>query len=162
MGDYPELAIRMINEGHSLACGGCYGPAATEEINLVVVVYPTTAVECEVEIEQIGVGTDLQGGSLFALGFGAGVVGREAGGAADGAVLAGQFCGQQFLSVEVLGDFLEGQQGEEAFLKGAKASFDFAFGLGAGGDQMGNAQGGQSSLELRTGVTALGGGIMTE
>jgi len=70
----------------------------------------------------------------------AGVVGGQAGGAADRAVLAGQFRHQQFLSVGVTSDFLECQQGDEAFLKGAEAAFDFAFGLGAEGDQMRDAQ----------------------
>src|SRR5580658_4235971 len=71
LGDDPELAIRMINEGDGLASRGCDGPAATEEINLVVVVYPATAVEGQMEIEQAGVGPGLQDGALFALGFGA-------------------------------------------------------------------------------------------
>jgi hypothetical protein len=47
-------------------------------------------------------------------------------------------------------------------LEGAKAAFDFAFCLGAGGDQMGDAQSGESALELRTGIAPLGGGIMPE
>ena len=122
MGDDPELALRMINEGDGLACGGGDGPTPTEEINLVVVVYPATAMQRQMEIEQGGGGTDLEDGALFALGFGTGVVGRQAGGAADGAVLPSQFGGQQGLRVGVIGDFLERQQGDEAFLEGAKAA----------------------------------------
>ena len=49
--------------------------------------------------------------------------------------------GQQFLSRGVRGDFLAGQKGDDAFLEGAKAAFDFAFGLRAGGDQMGDGPG---------------------
>ena len=128
----------------------------------MVMIDPALPVECQMEVEQVGVGTDLEHGALFLLGFGAGVVGREAGGAADGAVLPGQFGGQQFLSVGVTGDFLEGQQGDEPFLKGAKAAFNFALGLRTGSDQMRDAQGGQGALELGTGIPPLGRGVMTE
>jgi len=130
LGDDPELALGMIDEGDGLAGGGCDGPTATEEINLVVVVYAATAVERQMEIEQAGVWTDLQDGALFALGFGGGVVGRQAGGAADSAVLAGQFGGQQILSVDITGNFLEGQQGDETFLEGAKTALNFSLGVG--------------------------------
>jgi hypothetical protein len=162
LGDHPELAIGMVNEGYGLTCGGCNGPTATEEINLVVCVDAAAAVQRQMEIKQAGGGTGLQDRALFGQGFGAGVVGGQAGGAADGAVLAGQFGGEQLLSLAVIGDFIEGQQGDEAFLKGAKAAFDFAFGLGAGGDQMRDAQRGEGALEFGTGVAPLGGGIMPE
>ena len=49
-----------------------------------------------------------------------------------------------------------------SFLEGAKAAFDFAFGLRAGGDQMGDAQGGEGALELGAGIPAIGGGLMAE
>jgi hypothetical protein len=47
-------------------------------------------------------------------------------------------------------------------LEGAKAAFDFTLGLGAGGDQMGDAQRGEGALELGAGIAALGGGIMAK
>ncbi len=76
--------------------------------------------------------------------------------------MAGQLASQQFLCGGVIGDFLVGQEGDDAFLEGAKAPFDFAFGLGAGCDQMGDAQGGEGTLKLRAGVAAIGGGLMAE
>ena len=76
--------------------------------------------------------------------------------------MAGQLTGQQFLCGGVSGDFLIGQAGDDSLLEGAKASFDFAFGLGAGRDQMGEAQGGEGPLKLRAGVATIGRGLMAE
>ena len=70
--------------------------------------------------------------------------------------------GQQFLCWGVSGDFLIGQKGDDALLEGAKAAFDFAFGLRAGGDQMGDAQGGKGALELGAGIAVIGHGVMAE
>ena len=76
--------------------------------------------------------------------------------------MAGQFAGQQFLCRGISGDFLVGQKGDDAFLEGAKAALDFAFGLRARGDQMGDAQGGEGALELGAGIPAIGRGFMAE
>ena len=76
--------------------------------------------------------------------------------------MAGQLAGQQFLCRGVIGDFLAGQEGDDSPLKGAQAAFDFAFGLGAGRDQVGDAQRGEGPLKLRAGVAAIGGGLMAE
>lgn len=116
----------------------------------------------QMEIQQAGVGARPQDGAQFCLRLGAGGVRGEAGGAADGAILAGQLAGEQFLGGGVSGDFLVGQKGDEAFLEGAKATFDFAFGLGAGGDPRGDAQGGEGALELRAGIAAIARGLMAE
>ena len=62
----------------------------------------------------------------------------------------------------VISDFLVGQKRDEAILEGAKAAFDFSFGLGAGGDQMRNPQGGERALELRARVAVIPGGFMAE
>jgi hypothetical protein len=59
-------------------------------------------------------------------------------------------------------DFFMGQDGDEAFLQGAESAFDLAFGLGAGSDQMGYAQRGEGALELRTGISVIGHGIMAK
>ena len=152
----------MVNEGDGLAGGGADRPAPAEEINLVVGVDPSSELEGQMEIQEAGVGTRTQDDALFCLGLGPGVVRGETGGTADGAVLAGQFAGQQFLGGGISGDFLIGQKRDDSFLEGAKAAFDFAFGLRAGGDQMGNAQGGQRALELRARITAIAGGLMAE
>ena len=47
-------------------------------------------------------------------------------------------------------------------MQGSKTAFDLAFGLRAGGDQMGHAQGGEGALELRAGIAVIGHGIMAK
>lgn len=47
------------------------------------------------------------------------------------------------------------QEGDQAFLEGAEAALDFAFGLWSGRDQVGDAQGAESALELAFWVTAV-------
>ena len=162
LGHDPELAVGMVNQCHGMPGGGTDRPTATEEINLVVGVDTTAQVERQMEIQQAGVGTRTQDGALFCLSLGASVVRGETGGTADGAILAGQFAGEQFLGGGVSGDFLVGQKRDDAFLKGSKAAFDFAFSLRAGGDQMRDAQRGEGALELRAGIAAIGRGFMAE
>ncbi len=99
---------------------------------------------------------------MLCLRLGVGVVRGKAGGAADRAILAGQLAGQQFLGGRVVGDLLVGQEGDEPFLEGAKAAFDFAFGLGGRGDQVRDAQRGEGALELRAGIAAIAGGLVAE
>lgn len=36
LGDDPELALRMVNDGDGMAGGGADGPASAEEINLMI------------------------------------------------------------------------------------------------------------------------------
>jgi hypothetical protein len=100
--------------------------------------------------------------ALLSLRLSASLIRRQAGGAADCPILPGQFVCQQFLSWGIGRDFLVSQEGEEPLLKGAETTFDLSFGLGAGGDQMGDAQRRERPLELRTRVTAIGGGLMAE
>ena len=76
--------------------------------------------------------------------------------------MTGQLAGQQFLCGGVSGDFFIGQKRDDAFLERAKAAFDFAFGLWAGRDQMGDAQRGEGALEFRAGIPAVGRGFMAE
>ena len=96
------------------------------------------------------------------LGEGAGVVRGQAGGSADGAVLASQFAVEECSGGGVRGDFFVGQQREQPFLEGAEPAFDFAFGLRTGSDEVGDAQRGAGVLELRVGIAAVGGGFMAE
>ena len=162
LGDDPELAPGVVNEGHGVPRGGADGPAASEEINLVVGIDAPSEVQRQMEVQQGGVGTRREGDAFFFLGLGASFVRRQARGAANGAILAGQLAGQQFLRGGVSGDFFIGQERDEAVLKSAKAAFDFAFGLRGWGDQMRNAQGRQSALKLRAGVPSIRRGFMAE
>lgn len=136
MGYDPELGMGMVNEGDDMAGGGTDRPTATEEIDLVVGVDAPSQMQGKMEIQQAGVGTRMEYRALFFLSFGAGIVRGQVGRATDGAILACQFAGQQFLCGGVGGDFLVGQEGDDSLLESAKATFDFAFGLRAGRDQM--------------------------
>ena len=82
--------------------------------------------------------------------------------AADGDVLLGDLAIQDGLSGGVITDPFVSQERYQALLQGSKAAFDFAFGLGAGGHQMGHAQSGEGALELRTRITIIGHGVMAE
>src|ERR1043166_422617 len=130
---YPELALGMIDEGHGVAQGGTDLPTAAEEVDLGVGVEAAAQVQSQMEVHQGWVGAGLEHAALFLVGFGAGLVWGEAGGAADGAVLGG-----------------------------AEAAFDFALGLRAWSDQVSDAQCGQGALELGAGVAPVGGGLVTE
>ena len=152
----------MVNEGDGVARRGTDRPAPTEEIHLMVGVDAASEVQRQMKIQQRGIRAGTHDGALLCLGFGASVVRGETGGAADGPVLTGQLAGQQFLGGGVTGDLLEGQQGDEAVLEGAKAAFDFAFGLRAGRDQVRDAQGGEGALELRTGIAVVARGLMAK
>ena len=69
---------------------------------------------------------------------------------------------QDKLSSGVIADVFISQEGYQALLQGSKAAFDFAFGLRAGSDQMGHAQGGEGALKLGTGIPIIGHGIMAK
>ena len=62
----------------------------------------------------------------------------------------------------IAADFFIGQDGDQAFLQGAKAAFDLAFGLRAGSDEMSDAQSGEGALELGTGIAVIGHGVMAK
>ena len=57
---------------------------------------------------------------------------------------------------------LEIEQGDETFLEGAEAALDFAFGLGSGSHQMGDAQGAQGALEFALWIGVVAAGAWSE
>ena len=152
----------MMNNGHGLLGGGADGPASPQEINLVVGVDPTAQMKGQMEIQEAGVGTGPERVALLGLGEGAGLVRGQAGGTADGPVLAGQLASEQFLGRGIVGDFLVGQEGEHPLLEGAEAAFDLPFGWRTGRDEMGDAQRREGALELGTRIPAIGRGLMAE
>jgi hypothetical protein len=162
LGYDPELAVGMMNDRHGLAGGGTDGSTATEEVDLVIGVDAAAPVQRQMQVQQAGDGTGSPARAAFGPRLGRGFVGGEAGGAADRAVLAGQFAVEQGLGGGVGGDVLVGEQGDEALLKSAEPAFDFTLGLGAGGDEVGDAQRGESALELGAGIAPVGGGHMAE
>jgi hypothetical protein len=62
----------------------------------------------------------------------------------------------------IAADFFIGEECHQAFLQGAEAAFDLAFGLRAGSDQMGHAQSGEGALKLGTRIPIIGHGIMAK
>lgn len=102
------------------------------------------------------------GGALLLEGLVPSHIGAVAGGAADGGILVGDLAVQYDLSCGVIADVFIGQECYQALLEGSKAAFDLAFGLRAGGDQVGHAQGREGALELRTGIPIIGHGIMAK
>ncbi len=74
MGDDPELAMGMVDEGDGMPGGGADRPATTEEINLVVGIDTSSEVQRQMEIQEAGIGTRTHYGALFFLGLGTGVV----------------------------------------------------------------------------------------
>jgi hypothetical protein len=115
-----------------------------------------------VQVQQGGRRARTDGGALLRQSLVPSCIGAVAGGAADGGILVGDLTIQYDLGGGVTADPFISQERDQALLQGAKATLDFAFGLRAGGDQMGHAQGGEGPLEFRTGITIIGHGIMTK
>jgi hypothetical protein len=89
-------------------------------------------------------------------------VGTAARGATKGGILVGDLAIQDKLSRGVIADVFISQERHQALLQGSKAAFDFAFGLRAGSDPRGHAQGGEGALKLGTGIPVIGPGIMAK
>ena len=151
-----------MNQGDGGSFGGGDGPALAQEVDLVVGVDPSFQVERQMEVQQGGRRTGTRDRAFFYQGLLPGRIGAQAGGAADGGILALNFPVKHRLCGGIAAHFFIGQDGHQAFLQGAKAAFDFAFGLRARGDQMGHAQGGEGTLELGTGIAVIGHGIMAK
>lgn len=134
----------------------------TQKVDLVVGVDPSFEVEGQVEVQQGGGRTGTGQSALFGQGFVPSRIRAEAGGAAEGGVLVLHFSVEHDLGGGIVADFFIGQDGDQAFLQSAKAAFDFAFGLGAGSHQMGDSQGREGALELRTRVTVISHGIVAK
>lgn len=61
-----------------------------------------------------------------------------------------------------VGDFLVGHQGDQTFLEDLEAALDLTLGLGIGRDPVVNAQGSESTLELRMGIQPVSRGSMAK
>ena len=118
----PELTLGVMNDGHGVSGSGTDGPAATEEIDLVVRVDAPAQVERQVEIQEGGIRTGPQYDALLSLGLSASLIRRQAGGTTDGPILPCQFVCQEFLSGGIGSDFLVGQEGEQPLLKSAETT----------------------------------------
>ena len=152
----------MVDEGDGGSLGWRNGPAAAQKVDLVVGIDPAAQMERQMQVQQGGGRTRPDGRALLRQGFGPSGIGTQAGGAADGGILVGDLAIQDDLGGGVIADVFISQERHQALLQGAKAAFDLAFGLRAGRDQMGHAQGGEGALELRTGIPVIGHGIMAK
>jgi len=151
-----------MDEGDEGFFGGSDMPALAEKVDLVIGVDAALQMEGQMEVQQGGGRTGTRGGAFLPPGFFPRCIGAEPGGAADGGVLALQFPVKHDLGGGIASDFFIGQECDQTFLQGSKAAFNFAFGLGAGSDQMSDAQSGEGALELRAGITVIGYGVMAE
>ena len=162
MGDHPELSERVINQSDGGSFGGGDVPALTKKVDLVIGVDASFQMESQVEVQQGCRWTGTRDGALFFQSLRPGRIRAEGGGAANGGILALNLPVEHDLCGGIASDFFIGQDGEEAFLQGSKTAFDLAFGLRAGGDQMGHAQSGEGALELGAGIPIIGHGIMAK
>jgi hypothetical protein len=162
LGDRPELAQGMMDERDARAFGWGDPPATSQKVDLVVGVDPSFQMERQMQIQEGGWRTGTREGALLGKSFLPGGIGAQAGGAAAGGILALHLALEHALGGGIAGDFFIGQDGDQTFLQGAKAAFDLAFGLRAGRDPVGYAQGGKGALELGTGIPVIGHGIMAK
>ena len=115
------------------------------------------------QVQQWGWGNGQHTGTLFGQGFLPGLVGSELGGTAAGFVIVPMDLGlEEEIGGRIIGDFLIGQKGDQPFLEDLEAAFNFAFGLGIGGDPVVDAHGGEGPLELGMGVQPVCWGVVTE
>jgi hypothetical protein len=153
----------MVNEGDGFLAQGGDGPVVAEEVQSAVGVEAALMVKGQMEVQERGRWHRQEAGAFFGEGFVPRGVGGQAGGAADVVlVVPVQLELEELIGGFEIGDAFVGQEGDEAFLKGVEAAFDFALGLGVRGDAMGDAQGGEGALELGMGVEAVGGGAMAK
>ena len=135
-------------------------PALAKKVDLVVGVDPSFEMESQMEVQQGYRRTGTRDSAPFCQGLLRGRIRAEAGGAANGGVLALNLSVEHDLCGGIVADFFIGQEGHQSFLQGSKTAFDLAFGLRAGSDQMGDPQRGEGALELGTRITIIGHGIM--
>jgi len=162
LGNHPELSERVMDQGDGGSFGGSDVPALTKKVDLVIGVDASFQMERQMEIQQGYRWTGTRDRTLFRRGLRPSRIRAEAGGAANGGVLAQDLPVEHDLCGVIVTDFFIGQDGHQAFLKGAKAAFDLAFGLRARGDQMSHAQSGEGALKLGTRISIIGHGIMTK
>ena len=162
MGDHPKLALRMVDQADGRTLGRCDGPASPEEIYLLVGVDASAQVESQMQVQQGRWRTRTHGGAALRHSSVPSIIWAIARGAADGGILVSDLAIEHDLSRGVIAGMFVSQQRDQALLQGSKAAFDLAFGLRAGSDQMGHAQGGEGALELRTGIAIIGHGIMAK
>jgi len=162
MGDHPKLSFGMVDQADGRTFGMCDGPASSEKIYLLVGVDSSAQVESQMQVQQGRWRTRTHSGAVLSHGSVPSIIWAIACGAADGGVLVSDLAIEHDLSSGVIADVIISKQRDQSLLQGSKAAFNLTFGLRAGGDQMGHAQGGEGALELGTGIAIIGHGIMAK
>jgi len=163
MRDDPEALFGVVDQGHGFLAQGGDRPVLAQEVQRAVGVEAALVVEGQMEVQERRRRHGQELGALFFERLVPGGVGGQAGGAADVVlVMPVQLVLEELIGGVKIGDAFVSQEGDEPFLRGVEAAFDFAFGGGVGGDAVGDAQGGEGALELGMGVEAVGGGAMAE
>ena len=162
MGDDPELACWMMNHGDGFAFSCSYVPATAKEVDLVIGVAAAVEVDRQMQVQEAGVGGGTQYVAFIERGLGPCVVGRESCSSANREILTLQFMVEKTLGRAVIGDLLESEERDHAFLEGAKAAFNFSFCLRTRSDQMRDAKRRESPLKLGAWIPPVGRGLVTE
>lgn len=151
-----------MDEGDRKAFCWSDGPTAAQKVDLVVSIDAAAQMERQVEVQEGGWRARTDGGALFQQSLVPSRIGALTRGAADRGILVGHLAIQDNLSGRVIADVFVSQERYQALLQGAKAAFDFAFGLRAWGNQVRHPQSREGALELRGGIPIVGHGIMAK
>ena len=163
IGNDPEALVGMMDEGDVLLADRRDRVGLAVEFDGEVGVEAALEVNGQVEVQEWRHGGGAQAGAFFRQSALPGVIGGEAGGAADIVLVVPlDLRLEEVVGGSKGGDFLIGQKGDQTVLEGAEAAFDFTFGGSVWSDAMGDAQGGQGALELGMSVQAVGGGGVAE
>ncbi len=131
-GDDPELATRMVDNSHGAALSSPDGPAAAQEVDLVIGIEASR----QVKVQKAGIWAWSHGVAVLCDGLVPGIVWGKPCGAANSVVLLLDLVVQELLSKAVAVDSLEGKQIEHSVLKGAEPTLDFALGLRTRSDEV--------------------------
>ena len=163
IGNDPEALVGMMDDGDVLLADRSDRVGLAVEFDGEVGIEAALEVNGQMEVQEWRHGGGAQAGAFFSQSAMPGVIGGEAGGAADIVLVVPlDLSLKEVVGGSKGGDFLIGQQGEQSFLEGAEAAFDFTLSLGAGCDQVGDAQRCEGPLELGTRVAAVAGGLVAE
>jgi len=138
----------MVDDSHGFLPGWGNGPTTAQKINLLVGIDSAGGLDGQMEVQERGWRAGAGRCAVFGHGSIPRLIGTETRSAANGGVLAHDLTIQQFLGGWVILDPFVSQERDQAFLQSPKTAFDFAFGLGAGRDQMRDAQSEEGTLKF--------------
>ena len=146
----------MVDDEDRFVKRGSDFPGFAEELNGRCGTDLAGDMQREVKIQQSLWRNGAKSATVFLESFIPGFIGSQAGRTvAMGLIVVLDFILEELVGVIGVLDFIVGQQGDQTPLKGAKESFDFAFGLRRRSDAMINAQGGEGALKLAQGIQTI-------